>query len=183
MPRFRFLLDDLVRVDAEALRERPLTPSVRLTLLLLKIAPGNPRLAKDLGLWVDELRAVLDGPDGREEFATLLRYIELVGEAENRDQLHDMIIALGPDAEEAYMTIAELLRAEGRVEGLAEGRAEGRVQGRAEGRVETLVQQLTLKFGPIPETVLTTVRNASADQLETWTARVLTADTLDQLLD
>jgi len=77
VPRFRFLLDDLVRVDAEALRERPLTSSVRLTLLLLKIAPGNPRLAEDLGPWVDELRAVLDGPDGREEFATLLRYIDL----------------------------------------------------------------------------------------------------------
>lgn len=165
LPRFRFLLDDLVRVDAQALRERPLTSSVRLTLLLLKIAPGNPWLAKDLGPWVDELRAVLDGPDGREEFATLLRYIELVGEAEIRDQLHDLIIAIGPDAEEAYMTIAEQLRAEGRVE----------------GRVETLVQQLTLKFGPLPEAALTTVRNASANQLQTWTARVLTADTLDQL--
>ncbi len=67
------------------------------------------------------------------------------------------------------MTIAEQLRAEGRVEG------------RAEGRVETLVQQLTLKFGPLPEALLTTVRNASADQLRTWTVRVLSADTLDQL--
>ncbi|WP_239405195.1 Rpn family recombination-promoting nuclease/putative transposase [Frankia sp. Cj3] len=169
LPRFRFLLDDLVGVDARALRERPLTSSVRLTLLLLKIAPGNPWLVKELGLWADELRAVLDGPDGREEFAALLRYIELVGEAEIRDQLHDLITALGSDAEEAYMTIAEQLRAEGRVEG------------RAEGRVETLVQQLTLKFGPLPEALLTTVRNASADQLRTWTVRVLSADTLDQL--
>ncbi|WP_239382378.1 Rpn family recombination-promoting nuclease/putative transposase, partial [Frankia sp. CIT1] len=90
LPRFRFLLDDLVRVDAQALRERPLTSSARLTLLLLKIAPGNPWLVKELGLWADELRAVLDGPDGREEFAALLRYIELVGEAEIRDQLHDL---------------------------------------------------------------------------------------------
>jgi hypothetical protein len=52
---------------------------------------------------------------------------------------------------------------------------------RAEGRVETLIQQLTLKFGPLPEAALTAVRNASADQLQAWTARVLTADTLDQL--
>ncbi len=85
------------------------------------------------------------------------------------------------------MTIAEQLRAEGRVEGHAEGHAEGRVkghaEGRVEGRVETLVQQLTLKFGPLPETLLTTVRSASADQLRTWTIRVLTADTLDQLFD
>ncbi len=63
------------------------------------------------------------------------------------------------------MTIAEQLRAEGRVE----------------GRVEILVQQLTLKFGPLPEALIATVRNASADQLQTWTVRVLTADTLDQL--
>jgi predicted transposase/invertase (TIGR01784 family) len=170
LPRFQFLLDDLVRVDERALRERPLTSSVRLTLLLLKIAPGNPRLVKDLWPWADELRAVLDGPDGREEFATLLRYIELVAEADTRDQLHDLVTALGPDAEEAYMTISELHR--------AEGRAEGRV----EGRVETLVQLLTLKFGPLPEAALTTVHDASTDQLQTWTARVLTADTLDQLL-
>ncbi|CAO5163681.1 hypothetical protein FAIPA1_230086 [Frankia sp. AiPs1] len=68
------------------------------------------------------------------------------------------------------MTIAELHRAEGRVEG------------RVEGRADTLVQLLTLKFGPVPEAVLTTVRNGSADQLQTWTARVLTADSLDQLL-
>jgi predicted transposase YdaD len=182
LPRFQFLLDDLVRVDEPALRERPLTHSVRLTLLLLKIAPGNPRLAKDLWPWVDELRAVLEGPDGREEFTALLRYIELVGEADTPDQLHDLITALGPDAEEAYMTLAELHRAEGRVEGRAEGRVEGRVEGRTEGRVETLVQLLTLKFGPLPEAVLTAVRDASADQLQAWTARVLTADTLDQLL-
>jgi len=96
--------------------------------------------------------------------------IQLVGEVETRDRLHDLIVALGPDAEEVYMTIAELHRAEGRVEG------------RLEGRVEILVQQLTLKFGPLPEAVLTTVRNASADQLQAWTARVLTADALDQLL-
>jgi predicted transposase YdaD len=194
LPRFQFLLDDLVRVDERALRERPLTSSVRLTLLLLKIAPGNPRLAKDLWPWADELRAVLDGPDGREEFAALLRYIELVGEADTHDQLHDLIAVLGPEAEETYMTLAEMHRAEGRVEGRLEGRAEGHAEGRLEGRaeghaegrlegrVETLVQQLTVKFGPLPEAVLTLVHDASADQLQTWTARVLTADTLDELL-
>jgi hypothetical protein len=51
LPRFQFLLDDLVRVDERALRERPLTHAVRITLLLLKIAPGNPRLVKDLWPW------------------------------------------------------------------------------------------------------------------------------------
>jgi hypothetical protein len=169
LPRFQFILDDLTRVDERSLRARPLTPPVRITLLLLKIAAGNPRLADDLQRWVDDLRAVLDWPGGMEQFVALLRYIELVGEAPT-DQLHKLIAALGPEAEEAYVTTAEMLRAEGRAEGEARGRA------------EALVQLLALKFGQLPQAALDTVRAASTDRLETWIARVLTADTLDEVL-
>ncbi len=58
----RFILDDLARLDEQALRERPPTPPVRVTLLLLKIAAGNPQLASDLRPWADELRAILASP-------------------------------------------------------------------------------------------------------------------------
>jgi hypothetical protein len=44
-----------------------------------------------------------------------------------------------------------------------------------------LVELLTLKFGPLAESVVDSVHKASADQIRTWTARVLTAQTLDQL--
>ena len=44
------------------------------------------------------------------------------------------------------------------------------------------MQLLTLKFGPLPPAALDTVQAASSDQLETWTARVLTADTLATVL-
>ncbi|WP_425467618.1 Rpn family recombination-promoting nuclease/putative transposase, partial [Phytoactinopolyspora halophila] len=37
LPQFQFLLDDLAHLDEHALRTRPLTPPVRLTLLLLTI--------------------------------------------------------------------------------------------------------------------------------------------------
>ncbi|MBO0870612.1 MAG: hypothetical protein J2P15_18815, partial [Micromonosporaceae bacterium] len=60
----RFLLDDLTRLDEQALRARPLTPPVRMTLLLLKIAAGNARLAEDLRKWSDDLRAILVRPGG-----------------------------------------------------------------------------------------------------------------------
>lgn len=59
LPRFRFLLDDLTRVDQQDLRDRPLTPSARITLLLLKIAAGNPRLADELHSWIEDLGAIL----------------------------------------------------------------------------------------------------------------------------
>ena len=130
LPRFRFILDDLTRVDEKALRARPVTPPVRVTLLLLKIAPGNPSLADDLQRWAGDLRAVLDRPGGVEQFAALLRYIELVGEAP-ADELQKLVATLGSEAEEAYVTTAEMLRAEGE----------------ARGRVHALVQLLVLKFG------------------------------------
>ena len=161
LPRFAFILDDLARLDEQTLRARPVTAPVRVTLLLLKIAAGNPGLAEDLHHWTDDLRAVLDQPGGVEQFVALLRYIELVGEAPT-DELHHLVATLGPEAEEAYVTTAEMLR--------------------AEGRAGALLQLLILKFGPLPQAVLDTVHAASTDQLETWTARVLTADTLDETL-
>jgi hypothetical protein len=124
---------------------------------LLFTAPLEP--------WLDELRVVLQGPDGREVFTTLLRYIGKVGDTEVHDPLRDLIAALGPEAEEAYVTIAEMLEA----------------RGLARGRAEVLVELLTLKFGPLAESVVDSVHKASADQIRTWTARVLTAQTLDQL--
>jgi hypothetical protein len=66
---------------------------------------------------------------------------------------------------EAYVTTAEMLRAEGR----------------AEGRAEALVQVLTVKFGSLPESVSQRVHGASSDQIQAWTACAVTAETLDQV--
>jgi Uncharacterized conserved protein len=165
LPRFGFILDDLARLDGPALRARPVTPPVRITLLLLKIATGNPNLAHDLRDWADDLRAVLHRPGGFEQFVALLRYIESVGEAPV-DELHKLVATLGPEAEEAYVTTAEMLRTEGE----------------ARGRAAALVQLLTLKFGPLPQTVLDRVHAAPIEHVEAWTARIFTADTLDEVL-
>ncbi|SEE55974.1 hypothetical protein [Jiangella alba] len=62
------------------------------------------------------------------------------------DQLHQLFTQLGPEAEEAYVTTAEMLRSEGEVRGRAEAHA------------------------------------ASSAQLENWTARVLTAESLGDVL-
>jgi hypothetical protein len=164
LPRFEFLLDDLAGVDGEQLRDRELTPSALVTLLLLKTAAGNPRVPAELRPWAAQLRAVLDQPGGGEAFIALLTYIELVSEAP-AGELRDLAASLGPDAEEAYVTTAEMLRAEGRTE----------------GRAEALVQVLTVKFGPLPDSVAKTVHGASSGQVQAWTARAVTAETLHQV--
>jgi predicted transposase YdaD len=173
LPKFEFLLDDLTGVGDQELRDRPLTAPARMSLLLLKIAADNPRLLSDLRPWADQLRSILGEPGGFEMFIALLTYIELVGEVP-ADELHALAASLGPKAEEAYVTTADMLR--------AEGEARGRAEGEARGRAEILVQQLTLKFGPLPEAVSEAVHAASSDQIQTWAARVLSADALDQVL-
>ena len=62
---------------------------------------------------------MLDQPGGRETFIALLTYINRVGETP-ADDLRDLAARLGPDAEEAYVTTAEMLRAEGEARGKAE---------------------------------------------------------------
>lgn len=57
-----------------------------------------------------------------------------------------------------------------------------RTEGRVEGRAEVLIELLGLKFGPLSPDVLDAVNAASADQVTTWTRRLLTADTLDDVL-
>jgi predicted transposase YdaD len=170
LPRFEFLLDDLSSIGGAQLLDRKLTPSALITLLLLKIAVGNPHLPAELRPWAAQLRAILDQPGGGETFIAILSYIELVSETP-ASELRDLAASLGPDAEEAYVTTAEMLR------------AEGEARGRAEERAEALVEVLTVKFGPLPESVPKTVRAASIDQMRAWTARAVTAETLDQVFD
>ena len=124
LPRFEFLLDDLARAGEDQLVARELTPAALVTLLLLKTARGNPQIAADLRRWAGHLRAVLDQPGGSEAFIVLLTYIELVSDAPV-GELRDLAASLGPDAEEAYVTTAEMLRAEGEARGKARGKAEG----------------------------------------------------------
>jgi hypothetical protein len=160
LPRFEFLLDDLGAIDARQLLERELTPSALIALLLLQTAPGNPRITAELRPWAGQLRAVLDQPGGGEAFIAFLTYIELVSEAP-ASELRDLAAWLGPDAEEAYVTTAEILR--------------------AEGRAEALVEMLTVKFGSLPESVPKSVHAASIGQIKAWAARAVTAETLDQV--
>jgi hypothetical protein len=94
------------------------------------------------------------------------RYLLEVNDITAERLRHVLESALDPQALEAVMTGAERLREEGR----------------AEGRAETLLQLLGQKFGPLPRDVTERVLRASAQELEAWTGRLLSATTLEALL-
>jgi flagellar biosynthesis/type III secretory pathway protein FliH len=81
------------------------------------------------------------------------------------------------------MTAAEKLIRRGRQEGHKEGRQEGHKEGRQEGQCDLLLKQMRLRFGTLPVRILARIRNADPAQLERWAERILTAPTLDAVLD
>lgn len=89
-----------------------------------------------------------------------------------------LIGAVGPEAEEEILSVADYLEERGRLKGLDEGRREGRL----EGQQSMLLKQLSTRFGALPEAVVQRIQAADAQLLDGWIGRVLTASTLDEAL-
>ncbi|QOR69716.1 Rpn family recombination-promoting nuclease/putative transposase [Ruania alkalisoli] len=166
LPRYEFLLQDLTQVDAAALRGAPLTPEARVTLAMLTFAPGNTNLVRVLARFAADLQVLVrrDRVDGT--FGRIIDYVGRVSETPPA-ALRQFFRQLGPDAQEAYM---------------ATTLEQGIALGRAEGQAATLARLLTQKFGPLTTEQTARIQGASIDQLETWTDRILTADTIEAVL-
>lgn len=60
--------------------------------------------------------------------------------------------------------------------------AQGIAEGEAKGRLELILDLLGSRFGPLPESIQTRVRSASAAQIHAVGKQVLTAQTLEEAL-
>lgn len=160
LPRLRFVLDDVAVLNPAALRERDLTSAARVLLVMQRIAPKNAALGRDMLDWLDDLRDLESGPDPVGDYLAVLTYAMAVGEAKEED-LASVFGRLGPRAKEAVVTTAETIE--------------------ARGRVAVLLEQMTVKFGPLPAAVISRVQSGDATQVRAWATRILTAATLDEL--
>ena len=66
--------------------------------------------------------------------------------------------------------------------GLTEGEEKGREKGRVEGEARFFLYALRQKFGPLPPSIEQRVQSATSNQLERWITRILTANTLEEVL-
>ncbi|WP_244427206.1 Rpn family recombination-promoting nuclease/putative transposase [Gordonia amarae] len=168
IPHASYLLDDLTTVSDAALRARPLTTAARITFVFLTKAPEDPNAIRWLPEWTDHINQ-LDSS----RLEALFQYLVVV----STTQVEDIIrytATVGPEAEEAAMNTADVLR--------AEGRAEGRAGALAEGRAGLLIELLTAKFGDVDTDTRERVARANTEQISQWSARlVLGADTLEQI--
>jgi hypothetical protein len=74
---------------------------------------------------------------------------------------------LGPASKEAYVTYGELLIQ----------------QGIERGERQLLVRLLSRRFGPLPDHTARRIEAASRGELELWAERVLTASSLDEVIE
>jgi predicted transposase YdaD len=174
LPSFTFLLDDLSTQAADQLGSRAMTALGRLALMCLARARHSPDLLAELRRYAELVEQVLDAPHGVAAFAAVVSYILQVTDTPPQD-LEGFVQQMGPKAVEAYMTGAQQLT--------AQARAEGRAEGQVEGQAELLLKQLRLRFGALSPEVEERVRTASVEQLDVWAERVLSAASLQEVLD
>jgi hypothetical protein len=164
-------IDDLPAQSSLALKARaPLHHFGRLALFALQRARSSSDFVTELAAWLDEVAQLGRTEQGLEDLALLVRYIQHTTDYEP-GSLGQLVHGLGRPVEDTVMTAAERLKAQGRAEGKAEGQA------------QLLLKLLAFRFGTLPPQVQQRVAQASLEQLALYGERVLSAASLDDVLE
>jgi predicted transposase YdaD len=180
--RMRFVLDDISAATDETLKGRAMTALGRVALWCLRHGREPDELMKRLRGWRDLVAEVRRAPNGREALEVIWRYILAAHQRKQNykpeDVMGRLMEAAGEEATEELMSVADMLREEGRKEGEQKGRKEGEQKGER----KILIKQLRLRFGDLSDAVVARIRAAGPRQIERWAERVLTARSLDEVL-
>lgn len=176
LPEFSPVLHDVARSED---RDIAGETAARTLLLLLKYI-FRPDLTERLPDLLVQARTLLTDEDGREIMFTLLYYL-----TEGTGRVDEETLGAAFDqATPGGDTMKSFLKKyfdQGRQEGRQEGRREGRQEGRLEGEIRVLLRLLHRRFGELPGWAEERLRQASSAMLETWSERILTASTLEEV--
>jgi hypothetical protein len=110
-------------------------------------------------------------PGARDVLASVLRYILETSRAEPGTLRELLARQVGRKEAEKMISTAERLR------------REGEARGEARGKREALLLQLRQRFGRLPAAAVARVDKAETTDLDAWFGRVLTASSLDEVLE
>jgi predicted transposase/invertase (TIGR01784 family) len=160
LPEFSPALHDVARSED---REISGETAARTLLLLLKYI-FRPDLTEHLPDLLLQARTLLTDENGREIMFTLLYYLtEGTGRVDEKT-LGAALDRAAPGGDTMKSFLKKYFD-----------------QGRQEGELRVLLRQLRRRFGELPGWAEERLRQASSAMLETWSERILTASTLDEV--
>jgi predicted transposase/invertase (TIGR01784 family) len=173
VPRFEYLVDDLMAERAEALMARPGPALVRLALLVLRYG-RTEELTRRLPDWVSLFAQVHAAPHGDEELGMVVRYLLQIGDRTVREATGSVLRSVMETqrAEELMRTYGEEL--------IEQGREQGLIRGRAEGVLRILTARGVHVDDQARQRILTCTDMAT---LDLWFDRALNATRLGDVLD
>jgi hypothetical protein len=171
IPSFTMRLIDVSGGRAGDLVEKALTALGKVVLWCLSVASDDARLEREITRIAEALDEVLRAPDGPAALEALLRYLVATHKRLSVKKVGRILEkAAGPRAQEVIVTVLDQIE------------RRGRAKGRAEGRAQTLLELLASRFGAVPAKVNARILAADEATLTTWTARLLSASTLHEVI-
>jgi predicted transposase/invertase (TIGR01784 family) len=184
VPRFEVVLDDLSRATDDELRARAATALGKVVLACLRHARDMRTLLLDLQSWSATLAEVSRAPNGVHALGLVLKYMFHAADDMAPGEIRALVGRVtDPEIKEKIVSLADKLVEQGRREGRQKGLQEGVQKGIQKGRAEIVLKLLRLKFRKVPASVVARVKAGTAAELERWAERVLTADSLAEVLD
>ncbi len=187
LPSFAMPVLALNDHDAEALHhgtKAALTSLGLVVLWCLSVAGDGQRFLREMARYGAAFREVLRAPNGVAALEVLLRYLANTQAGLGLKTITKTLeLTAGPEAREVIVTTLDEIENRGRKAGLSEGRKAGLSEGFAQGRAQMLLELLAIRFGKVPAEARTRIKAADEQTLTLWAARVLTAETLEGVLD
>ena len=156
--------------------ERDPNPFALVVMAHLKTRATRGDAAERLRSKVELVRQLYGRGYRHEDVLELFRFIDwlLALPKEMEKSFRQKIDNLEQESKMKYVTSIERLSRK-------EGRQEGRQEGRKEGRQEVVLSLIETRFGPLDESLRTTVEQASGEQILRWAKRLLSASSLDEI--
>jgi hypothetical protein len=163
---FNFVPCALAELSYESYRESD-NVVARLNLPNMRYSPQQR-----VDVYAHAVRGLHELEADSDRISKYLDFIDIYADLDETEQ--KLYIYKYPQEAELMSTFAERFRQEGRQEGHQEGMQQGEVQ--------ILLRQLSRKFGELPPDIRRKVESADSERLLQWSERVLTAHSLDEVL-
>ena len=176
---FHYVACHLARLPFETYRE---SDNIVARLNLPNMRHTATQRVEVYGQAMRGLLTLEDNPHKQEKYSDFIEKYGALNLEEQAQYQQDY-----PEEEHTMLAFAERHREAGKLEGLKvaeQCRAEGIQQGMQQGVIQTLLSQLTLKFGhSLDDNLKQRIAKADVATLQSWSMRILTANSVQEVLN